>query len=515
MINKKLELKNEYEVDDYLLVPKYVANTDDIKLRIIHKSAGKHFAEHTKVQILNLSLESIGNENISVSNIKLVIDSIKKKGITEGLFVVKNDNGEYVNQIDFFEKNISPNIVRHKLTNKETSFTSTGEKLDAHWPIFQKYKETGFGSIIRATMTLHQVCSSRCQFCSTIGRNKKDSTTLDEAKDFVNKLYFDQSNYNKKNFISYNQKYKELTGSDIKLRGLILSGGGQPNLWPHFSEFVKWLSDKDISLGLITNGFPKKIDEDIYNNFDWIRISITPEDASSFYPDGKFNLQYIPKNIISNSEITLGLSYVYGPWTNDDILKRINDASKNWNCEYVRVLTDCNLSRDYQIMSHRDLSNKLLSLGFIDSEGNPKTKIFHQLKYHGTKKEADDIWDKGQCYLQTFNTFWDTTGHEENGFSFCYPCDSVTVLAEGNQDEDYNGKNIFSERKFNYNKWGTVRNTEVEKLFTEKVKAYFDPRENCSACLFQRNNKKVKEIIENKKIENIKINHDIRHINFP
>jgi hypothetical protein len=510
-----LEKKIEHQFNEYLLIQNEIPNTENIKLKIVHKSGGKHFAEHYMVQVLNSDFESIGSEKITKYNIDLIINTIKSRGITEGLFIIKDSDGNYENKISNLNKKVTPEIVRHKLTNSETSFTATGEKLNAHWPIFEKYKNTGYGSIIRATMTLHQVCSSRCQFCSTIGRNKKDSTTLNEAKDFINKIYSDQSQFNIKNFPNYNKKYRELTGSDIRLRGLILSGGGQPNLWPHFSEFVEWLSSKDISLGLITNGFPKKVDEKIYDNFDWIRISITPEDASNFYPEGKFNLQYIPQNIINNKTISLGLSYVYGPWTNDDILKRIHHASESWNCEYVRVLTDCNLSRDYQILSHRDLSNKLFSLGYIDEKGNPKTKIFHQLKYHGTKKEANEIWDEGQCYLQTFNTFWDTTGHEENGYSFCYPCDSVTVLAEGDQNQNYNAENIFSERKFNYKKWGTVKNTEVEKLFTEKVKAYFDPRKNCSACLFQRNNRKAKELININDFSSIELRKDIKHTNFP
>jgi hypothetical protein len=43
----------------------------------------------------------------------------------------------------------------------------------------------------------------------------------------------------------------------------------------HFEEFVEWLSKKKISLGLITNGFPKKVKEDVVdeaskgNAFDW------------------------------------------------------------------------------------------------------------------------------------------------------------------------------------------------------------------------------------------------------
>jgi hypothetical protein len=117
--------------------------------------------------------------------------------------------------------------------------------------------------------------------------------------------------------------------------------------------------------------------------------------------------------------------------------------------------------------------------------------------------------------LQVFNTFWDTTGHEDNNFSYCYPCDSVTVLAEGNQEEDYNILNVHSERKFNYKKWGTVKNSEVDKLFTEKVRPFFDPRKNCSACLFQKNNKKAKDLVFLHDYEKIKINKEIKHINFP
>lgn len=491
----------------------YCEDQERIKLRISYISGGKHFAEHSKVQVFNKNFDVVGVENITKNNIKLIFNNIKKKGTTEGLYVVK-ENEKYI-EISFFDRKIKPESVLHKKTYSEKSFTSTGEKLDFHWPIFQKFKDTGFGSIIRATMTLHQVCMSRCQFCSTIGRNKKDSITLEEAKHFVNELYFEQAEYNKKNFEKYNSSYLKNSGTDIRLKGLILSGGGQPNLWPHFEEFVNWLSDKDISLGLITNGFPKKVSEKVYENFDWIRISITPEDASSFYPNGKFNLQYIPENILGNKKITLGLSYVYGPWTDDEIIKRIDDTSYKWNCDYVRFLTDCNLSREYQLKSHIDLSNRLLKLKLIDLDGNPTRKIFHQLKYHGTKDEADQIWTEGQCYLQIFNTFWDTTGHEENGFSYCYPCDSVTVLAEGEQENNYNAKNIFSERKFNYSKWGTYKNTEVDQLFTKKVKPFFDPRKNCSACLFQKNNLKAKELINNQNYQNIQIDKKIKHINFP
>ena len=33
--------------------------------------------------------------------------------------------------------------------------------------------------------------------------------------------------------------------------------------------------------------------------------------------------------------------------------------------------------------------------------------------------------------VQVYNTFWDTADHEINGKSYCFPCDSVTVLEDG------------------------------------------------------------------------------------
>jgi hypothetical protein len=427
-----------------------------------------------------------------------LIERVYKKGPTEGFILNKFGDA----------KSIIPEDILHQKTQKEVNFTSTGEKLDFHWPIFEKLKETGFGSIIRATLTLHQVCASRCQFCSTINRNKKDSISLDEAKTFVLSLYEGQAEFNRKNFPSYNEKYKKLTGSDIRLKGLILSGGGQPNLWPHFNEFVDWLSTLDIDLGLITNGFPKNIPDQVYSHFHWIRLSITPEDASPFYREGQFNNQYIPANIISSKEIAFGLSYVYGPWSNDDIMLRISEVIEPWSLSYVRFLTDCNLGRLEQLLAHKQLAERLHKLKIINDTGLSDGKIFHQLKYHGTKEQAVDLWEDGQCFLQSYNVFWDTTGHESNGISHLYPCDSVTVLSD-----DESGTQ--SARGFDGLKWGTVTNDRVTELYEKRLQPFFDPREICSSCLFMNNNAVVKNLINSDKYDGLTTTSKPLHINFP
>ena len=48
----------------------------------------------------------------------------------------------------------------------------------------------------------------------------------------------------------------------------------------------------------------------------------------------------------------------------------------------------------------------------------------------------------------------------------------------------------------------------------EKV---FDPRDHCSACLFMKNNQKSKDLASSniEQLEDIKIDKDLEHINFP
>lgn len=478
---------------------------------ILQSKSGKHRAHHSFITLLDQQGKVIGEREIDDDVAEFILKHFHLRGDTESFFIYEDDlvKGGYAG----LRKNeFNPTDVRHVVTKSEKSYTSNGAKLWYHKPIFDKLRDTNFASIIRATMTLHQVCASRCQFCSTIARNKKDTTTLQEAIDFVDSLYSKQAQFNAEQFGAYNDAYRLATGSDIRLRGLILSGGGQPNLWPDFEDFVRYLTELDIDLGLITNGFPSHVPEDVYESFKWIRISVTPEDASPFYPNHRFDLQYLPDTIINNPDVTVGLSYVFGPWTTDDILLRIDRAISKYGFSYCRMLTDCNLTRDLQLSAHAELSDRLLKLNFIDNQGNPTRKIFHQLKYHGTESEANEIWDTGQCFLQAYNVFWDTTGHEENGHSFCFPCDSVTVLT----DQLADGSTSSSERRFNVDRWGTVLNTEVAKLYTEPLRPYFDPREACSSCLFMDNNRVVKAILSDEVGDESRSGDEgLTHLNFP
>ena len=477
------------------------------------RSQGAHFAEHARFNLLDDDGTLLDTPPIDERVARFILDHFEARGDTESFTIYRSDL-EAGRLLERTAPRVEPRDIVHALTTTEHAFTATGAKLAAHWPIFQKYKETGHGSIIRATMTLHQVCSSRCHYCSTIARNRRDSISLEEAKVFVDTLLDRQADFNRKHFPEHNARYKALTGADIRLRGLILSGGGQPNLWPHFAEFVEWLAERDVDVGLITNGFPKHVPEETYRHFKWIRISITPEDVSPHYVDGQFNKQYLPATVRCSEKLTVGYSYVVGSWTNDDVLQRIDASMAENGFTYCRLLTDCNLTRTSQLLAHDALSQRLLRLGYIDDRGKPIKKFFHQLKYHGTPEQARTLWDEGQCMVQVYNVFWDTTGHETSGRSYCYACDSITVLSEESSEET-GSQVIPSQRRFNYEKWGTVTNDEVERLYTEPVRPFFDPRETCSACLFMRNNETVKSLARRAGYDDIRIDPPIEHVNFP
>jgi hypothetical protein len=509
--NDPLAKRLEWATASYLLVYEVNARSGLAELVLHSRTDGKHRASHTSYNLLDADGKVVEKQPITPDVAQFIMANFEQRGDTESFNIYAEDLAAGRLRHRGEEARIAPADVRHAMTGEENSFTATGAKLAAHWPIFEKYRDTGFGSIIRATMTNHQVCSSRCQFCSTIARNKRDSISLDEAKAFVETLYTRQAEFNREHFPEHSRRYRELTGSDIRLRGLILSGGGQPNLWPHFAEFVEWLGGLDIDLGLITNGFPPKVPQEVYTHFKWVRLSITPANASPFYPEGRFEDQYIPATLRHNPDVTVGLSYVFGPWAEDDILGRIDSMLRACGFDYARLLTDCNLTRDSQLLAHRDLADRLFREGHIGADGQPTGKLFQQFKYHGTPGEAEELWDSGQCYLQSYNVFWDTTGHEEQGHSHCYPCDSVTVLAE----EETSGHVSMSERKFNPSKWGTVSNTEVHRLFTERVHPFFDPRKHCTSCLFMRNNRSVKDLSQREGYADIIADNGLKHVNFP
>jgi len=466
------------------------------------------FKQGKKLSFFNISGAGVGGGSYSqrVSN----YFSVEKKGIEKAS---EENLGDFVKSIKKIgmvkasNHSIEPIKPFSNIDDKERTFTSHGEKLVYHYPIIKKYRETGHASIIRASLTLHQLCSSSCSYCSTASRNKSDSISLEEAKNFISKLYYDQAEFNKKRFPEYNDEYKKITGSDIRIQSVILTGGGQPNLWPHFEEFVDWLSSLDIELGLITNGFPKNIDENIYKKFTWIRLSITPENASPHYLENQFNNQYVPEFLLNGlNSITVGMSCVCADsFVSDDMLTRLVDyTNTHKGIEYLRLLADCSLEKSAQEDSIARINYRVGKFGKLAK------KIFIQRdKVHS--EDISQILTEDICFMSTYNVFWDTTGHDSEGFSYIYPCDSITVLE--NTTLAYKD----SQRRFRSDIWGQLSNKNIENIYRLPHQMTFSPKEVCKDCLFTKTLSSYSSLLntENINIEELSKKEKMLHWKFP
>ena len=105
------------------------------------------------------------------------------------------------------------------------------------------------------------------------------------------------------------------------LLSIILLGGGEPTLHKDFEKIVRFIKNKGLQLGIVTNGSRLSQVENVaelLKKEDWIRISIdsaTEETfAKSHRPKTGVTLDDILKNArkvkLRNSQITLGYSFV-------------------------------------------------------------------------------------------------------------------------------------------------------------------------------------------------------------
>jgi organic radical activating enzyme len=125
-------------------------------------------------------------------------------------------------------------------------------------------------------------CQSKCSYCCC--RNENHSTSFQDLswQDFI--VAVD-------------------TLSKYGTKALEFSGGGEPLLWPHFSDGVIYARNHGLKLSLITNGYAlPEISKDILVMFEWIRVSF-----QSAAHARAVNFDHIPLTVkVSASYITTG-----------------------------------------------------------------------------------------------------------------------------------------------------------------------------------------------------------------
>jgi len=108
--------------------------------------------------------------------------------------------------------------------------------------------------IIPVTIEMHpsNICNNKCYYC--FAEKQKDGRLMkfDDALKIIDKL------------------------SSIGVKGLILSGGGEPTLHPNIIGIINYASTKGLRVGLITNAVKLSQDlmREIIVNCDWVRVSL-------------------------------------------------------------------------------------------------------------------------------------------------------------------------------------------------------------------------------------------------
>src|SRR5579862_3117564 len=128
----------EKETAEYLVTFRYSERHGSPVLVVRSRAEGRYLAEHTRFNLLADDGTRLATPAIDEPAARFILEHFERRGDTESFDIFESDLRAGVLRPRAMPP-ISPSQVRHTLTNAEHSFTATGGKLAAHWPIFEKY----------------------------------------------------------------------------------------------------------------------------------------------------------------------------------------------------------------------------------------------------------------------------------------------------------------------------------------------------------------------------------------
>jgi organic radical activating enzyme len=257
------------------------------------------------------------------------------------------------------------------------------------------------------------------------------------------------------------------------LKAVIVSGGGEPMLYPPLDRLIKYLYAKGLSVGLITNGTINRLSRKAWSMLLWVRISVN-------FNHGRLYKIVIPIDKL-NKNCVLGFSYIYdGSGKISQRLKQISDLAGRLKVEYVRILPDCRPQNE-------KFATFLKTLNPLISELKDK-RFFLQNKM--PRPAIHSV-----CHQSYFRPFFG-----EDGYIYC--CDSIVL-------HDYSMKFL--------EKYRVCKADKILDFMDGKIQPLFNPKTDCPGCVFVDNNKLIHNWISNNGYKlDIKINKNarIRHKEF-
>jgi len=204
---------------------------------------------------------------------------------------------------------------------------------------------------ISAQFVLTNVCNLRCIFC--INNTKKNYEWC-------------------KKTMSKQDVLKTITDlSDLGVKGIEFTGGGEPTLHPNFDDIIKYTVSLGIKPSLVTNGVTlKNIPIDILKQMDWIRVSINAGRDNyvkvhgvDCFDDVMDGLEYIEKIDIPNK----GVSHIFCDSSDIKDSQDLLDELQKFSLDYFRFSVD--VLDDFKISS---TTLKSENIPVIDHSNRPK-----------------------------------------------------------------------------------------------------------------------------------------------
>ncbi len=167
-------------------------------------------------------------------------------------------------------------------------------------------------------------CNFNCEFCSCSERNRRLELSLKQI-DYIFRIAL---------------RYG--------VQSTTITGGGEPLMFKDFNEMIKIINDKDIDVGLVTNGtLLNKIN--VLDKIIWIRISVSDIYSKQLMILNKNIGEQIlewRKIIKDNNNIDWSFSYVLGHKPNYKLIARLIEFANEQNFTHFRLVNDIFLANE-------------------------------------------------------------------------------------------------------------------------------------------------------------------------
>lgn len=270
--------------------------------------------------------------SLAVPNDRIIIEQI----ISESKETTHNGIVEYLDRNPAVVSYAAHNISKPTEVGLEKLFLFPGK---VH-SFCEKENNIDFSYPITIELSLTNKCNLSCVWCSDNSLRKRAMIDIDF--DLLLRLLDDLALHNTK--------------------GLVIEGGGEPTLYPHFRETLLYAKEKGLRVGLITNGVNVPY-LDLVDEFDWIRFSLDAANQKQYLEGkGRDCFNQVVANIREVAQrrnrdcVTIGVAYVLTA-NNENGLEDLILNLRRINVDYMQIRP---------VIDHPEIMPRNLNLSYLN-----------------------------------------------------------------------------------------------------------------------------------------------------